>query len=70
MDTKLLFSKRWFSPKLIHESFKAIKWLPMKTTKAGKEGLLKKFGKVVFFIAASACVIALLDALVAFLLPR
>lgn len=70
MNTELLLKKRWFSPSLIKDSFKAVKWLPMKTTKAGKEGLMKKFWKTVLFMAVSALIFAVLDAITAFALPR
>lgn len=52
----------WFSPKGVISNFKSIHWTSMKSRKDGTEGVLKKYGKVVFFILCFAVLFVGIDA--------
>ena len=58
----------WFNPKEIIKNFKAIHWLPMLSKKDGTEGVLKKYGKVVLFMALFAVTFVGIDALISLIM--
>lgn len=60
----------WFSPKGVYQNFKAIHWQKMKTQKDGTDGVLKKYFKVVGFIAGLALIFVAIDGLVSLLMTH
>lgn len=58
--------EHWFSPKGIIKNTKSIQFLKMRKAKDGSDGVLGKFGKVVFCIIVFGLIFVLIDALLSF----
>lgn len=58
--------EHWFSPKGIIQNTKSIQFLQMRKAKDGSDGVLSKFGKVVFCILVFGLIFVLIDALLSF----
>lgn len=60
----------WFNPKGVYQNFKAIHWQKMKSQKDGTDGVLKKYFKVVGFIAGLAIMFVAIDGLVSLVMTH
>ena len=61
---KNIFSRFLDEIRKFFRNMKTITWLPIRSGKDGKEGLLKKFFKITGFIFATAMCFVAIDALV------